>query len=689
MKSWPEKKCCFMIIPDYVRGKSMSYQKLTSNLLFIISIFLLSSYTALKAQANDDCLMCHEDNTLKGHKNGHSFSVFVDGKKLGNSVHADIECISCHQDLEGTDFPHTTDVQPAKCDGCHDDIQSRYNNSLHGKAKARHDNLAPTCQTCHGSHDIIPVNNPKSKVAPINIPYVCGSCHKEGSPVQLQRNIPESHILENYSESMHGEGLLKKGLAVAATCVSCHTSHDILPHTDPKSSIARRNIASTCSKCHSEIELVHRKVIKGALWEKEANVLPACVDCHQPHKARKVFYDQGMADSDCLTCHAKIDLKSSQDGRSLFVNYDQVKGSMHKQIACSQCHSEVNTSHIRPCDNITHKVECSKCHESVGQEYSQSTHGQMFAKNDPNAPTCTECHGTHGVLGRKDSKSQTFPTNIPTLCGRCHRDGEQAAVRYTGVEKDIIRNYVESIHGKGLLKSGLTVTATCTDCHTAHRELPHTDTTSSIYPGNIAKTCGTCHFGIEESFNMSVHSPAFTKTDKKLPVCNTCHTAHTIKRTDLAGFRMEIMSTCGNCHREIAKTYFDTYHGKVSQLGYSKTAKCYDCHGSHDILPVTDPKSHLSRNNVLKTCQKCHETATRQFAGYFTHATHHDPQKYPWLFWSFWGMTGLLIGTFFIAGVHTLLWLPRSLQYRRQLKKKLEEAEKNENPETKIEKSES
>jgi hypothetical protein len=239
------------------------------------------------------------------------------------------------------------------------------------------------------------------------------------------------------------------------------------------------------------------------------------------------------------------------------------------------------------------------------------------------------------------------------------------------------------------MKSGLTVTATCTDCHTAHRELPHTDSTSSVYQGNIAKTCGNCHFGIEESFNKSVHSPLVTKTNKKLPVCNTCHTAHTIKRTDLAGFRMEIMSTCGNCHKEIAKTYFDTYHGKVSQLGYSKTAKCYDCHGSHDILPVTDPRSHLSRNNVLKTCQKCHETATRQFAGYFTHATHHDPEKYPWLFWSFWGMTGLLVGTFFIAGIHTLLWLPRSLQYRRQLKKKLAEAEKNDNPETNNENSES
>ena len=34
-------------------------------------------------------------------------------------------------------------------------------------------------------------------------------------------------------------------------------------------------------------------MIKGELWEKEAHVLPACVDCHQPHKIRKVFYDVG------------------------------------------------------------------------------------------------------------------------------------------------------------------------------------------------------------------------------------------------------------------------------------------------------------------------------------------------------------------------------------------------------------
>ena len=129
------------------------------------------------------------------------------------------------------------------------------------------------------------------------------------------------------------------------------------------------------------------------------------------------------------------------------------------------------------------------------------------------------------------------------------------------------------------------------------------------------------------------------------------------------------MTKCGRCHGEIAKTYFDTYHGKVSQLGYTKTAKCYDCHGAHDILKVTDPRSHLSRANVVATCQKCHAGATRRFAGYLTHATHHDPKKYPVPVLDVLGHDRrCCVGTFVIGGVHTLLWLPRALQMRRELR---------------------
>ena len=120
-----------------------------------------------------------------------------------------------------------------------------------------------------------------------------------------------------------------------------------------------------------------------------------------------------------------------------------------------------------------------------------------------------------------------------------------------------------------------------------------------------------------------------------------------------------MMDQCGRCHEEEAETFFDTFHGKVSRLGSAGAAKCYDCHGTHNILPTSDPDSTLGRDNVVETCGQCHEGSHRRFAGYLTHATHHDPESYPWLFWSFWFMTTLLVGTLTFAMLHTLAWLVR------------------------------
>jgi cytochrome b subunit of formate dehydrogenase len=68
----------------------------------------------------------------------------------------------------------------------------------------------------------------------------------------------------------------------------------------------------------------------------------------------------------------------------------------------------------------------------------------------------------------------------------------------------------------------------------------------------------------------------------------------------------------------------------------------------------------------VETCAKCHPGSHRRFAGYLTHATHHDPKKYPVLFYAFWGMTGLLVGTFGFFGLHTLAWLPLSFREMRR-----------------------
>jgi cytochrome b subunit of formate dehydrogenase/uncharacterized protein with PIN domain len=616
---------------------------------------------------SEECLMCHTAGAPGRAAPGEAPR--FDASGLGASPHVELECSSCHTDLQGKELPHEAKLKPVNCGGCHIEEKRQHDESLHGTAAARGETLAPSCKSCHGTHNVLRPSDSRAPTYTVNIPILCNRCHREGSPVQTYYHIPQDSILTNYKESIHGEGLYKKGLLNTAVCTSCHTAHHQLPHTDPRSSIARNNVAATCEKCHVRIEQVHAKVVRGELWQKAPNQVPACVDCHEPHKIRKVFYAGGLADRDCMMCHGRRDLTMERGGKKvqLFVMADDLQHSRHQKIACAQCHTGATPSAMRPCSTVIPKVDCSTCHADVMQTWQRSTHGTLAAKGSPDAPGCVDCHGTHGILGKVEVASRTYPKNVPALCGSCHRTGNKAALRYKGTQTEILEHYEESIHGKGLLESGLVVTATCADCHSAHGELPKSDPASTVNPANVALTCGKCHRGIYEQFSNSIHSPFVSRSTDKLPVCSDCHTAHTIGRTDKEGFRLNIMNQCGKCHEKLAESYFDTYHGKVSKLGYLKTAKCYDCHGAHDILPARNAKSHLSRDNIVKTCQRCHAGSNLSFAGYLSHGTHHDRDRYPALFYVFWGMTGLLVTTFVFAGLHTLAWLPRSLAYRRML----------------------
>ncbi|NOQ45547.1 MAG: cytochrome C, partial [Desulfobulbaceae bacterium] len=183
-----------------------------------------------------------------------------------------------------------------------------------------------------------------------------------------------------------------------------------------------------------------------------------------------------------------------------------------------------------------------------------------------------------------------------------------------------------------------------------------------------------CHVGIVNKFKLSVHNPTVTKTDKKLPVCIDCHSSHQINRVIDKDFRRNIVSQCSDCHTHESETYLETFHGRAGMLlGGEKSAFCSDCHGAHDIYHSSDPKSKMHEDNIVTTCSKCHPKATKNFTEYLTHANHHDKDKYPVLFYSFWCMTGLLVGSFGFFGLHTLLSIPRStieyFQLRRKKKK--------------------
>ena len=642
------------------------------------------------AQENDECLECHSLAEM-GEDAGEDFPL-IDEARFAASIHGDVECITCHADLEGADvYDHDVPLKRVDCGVCHeegDGAIATYWASQHGRQLRAGDAQAPHCQDCHGGHYVLPLADPHSAVSPFNIPRMCAQCHAEDSPVERTHDLPQEQVFQRYRDSIHGEGLFKQGLTVTAVCTSCHTGHNVLPHDDPRSSIHASNIVGTCMQCHGLIEEVHRKIVAGELWEREGAV-PVCVECHEPHEIRKVFYPSAMSNADCMRCHAREDVVASADGRSLYVDPDSFAESVHgrKLLSCAQCHTDVTPSHAeRPCATIEAPVSCAACHEEVAQQHAESAHGRLLAEGDADAPGCLDCHERHHILEHEAPPdapvrlhqlvrtSPTFSRNVPQLCAKCHRHGAAAAVRIAARAGDVVESYAMSIHAKGLQESGLTVTAMCTDCHTAHHPLPASDPASTVNVQNIPATCGTCHDGIYEQFQQSVHSPQGNPDyqpgpdDEPLPGCADCHSSHSVARTDVADFKRSIVEQCGRCHEYITETYFETNHGQRSRLdSNAAAARCYDCHGAHNILPTDDRASTLSRENIVATCGKCHGGSHRQFAGYLTHATHHDPAKYPALHYAWLFMTSLLVGTFSFFGLHTLLWLPRAFGIRREL----------------------
>ena len=250
---------------------------------------------------------------------------------------------------------------------------------------------------------------------------MCGSCHKEGTPVTQTYDIPQDKILEHYSESMHGEGLFKRGLTVVAVCIDCHTAHNVLPHTDPRSSIYRDNIPQLCKRCHGQIEAVHRKVIRGELWEKEPNKVPICVDCHAPHKVRRILYEEGIADEQCLKCHDNPDLSVATRRQDHLAGGEprrdpQLDPSQHLVRQVSHRHRPVRRR-APLLDRHAPRWIARSATPRWSRSSRTSIHGTLAARGDTNAPVCRDCHGVHNIRGHKDPKATTFAMNVPNLCG--------------------------------------------------------------------------------------------------------------------------------------------------------------------------------------------------------------------------------------------------------------------------------
>jgi len=261
----------------------------------------------------------------------------------------------------------------------------------------------------------------------------------------------------------------------------------------------------------------------------------------------------------------------------------KLEKSAHAGLPCDTCH-ESHEKYPHPAG--IPKPVCATCHEDQAGDYALGVHGQARKNGNEGAPDCGVCHGSaHELL---TPRSQAFRAAVPDTCGMCH--------------SEIAEQYRASVHGQALAR-GVTQAPLCTDCHGEHRILKHTNGASPVNAAHIRDTCGSCHGDVRLTRRFGLPSDRLVSFDS-------------------------------------------SYHGLAAKAGSQTVANCASCHGVHNILPSSDPKSTINPRNLPKTCGQCHPGAGTRFAISQVHLTtgNAEPVAMRWVRLFYWLVIPVTIG---------------------------------------------
>ena len=165
----------------------------------------------------------------------------IHGKALAQGLAVAPSCNDCHgvHDIRRSvdKASHTNHLNIAKtCGHCHVGVEEIYATSIHGQLLAAGDKRGPVCSDCHSAHDI---EHPVSAHFKAGSDQSCGKCHQDR--------------LAHYRDTYHGKAMALGRPNVAAdvaACYDCHGHHDVLPVKDPRSRLSAGRIVATCQQCH-------------------------------------------------------------------------------------------------------------------------------------------------------------------------------------------------------------------------------------------------------------------------------------------------------------------------------------------------------------------------------------------------------------------------------------------------------
>ena len=300
------------------------------------------------------------------------------------------------------------------CTACHS--SDMFDATARKKVQKFHDDVHAqaglSCHDCHGGNpnaspdDMTGAMDPKFAANPFRaapkrseIPDFCGRCHSSAD--YMKRFNPTARVdqVMEYWTSVHGQRL-KQGDENVATCVDCHSVHDIRRKSNPEAPIYATHVAETCSRCHSDAKRMapyHIPTDQYARWKVSVHanallnkgdmVAPTCNDCHGNHGATPPGVES--VSFVCGNCHvreAELFRKSAK-----FAGWTQHNDYLaSSDQGCAGCHDDARAK-----VNVKHLSGCITCHEN----HAIVRPSVAMVADVPDTP-CTFCHEGTGPLSK-------------------------------------------------------------------------------------------------------------------------------------------------------------------------------------------------------------------------------------------------------------------------------------------------
>ncbi len=250
----------------------------------------------------------------------------------------------------------------------------------------------------------------------------CLMCHKYKKMGLYTTEGERSFFVSErmYAQSVHAR----------VPCRGCHTDIDQIPH---KSAVKPVDCATPChmKEPFSNREFSHADIKKSLMAsihgpkENESpdktKHKPDCKYCHlNPIYHYEDDYQTNLSLKRCRSCHEAKGVERAFEHMSYRMTKRESRDSREIVALCSSCHADHSLM------KVFQKTD------AAAKGYQKYYHGKAVMRGWKEPANCVDCHTSHAIYPKTDTRSTVCRTNLTQTCGAnpsCHPNANQNFVQ--------------------------------------------------------------------------------------------------------------------------------------------------------------------------------------------------------------------------------------------------------------------